>query len=62
MYSKSPSKQACVDVSSMADHSVSKSSYELYIMDKITEGVIILLRLFINDDIVSLEKLNAEVF
>jgi hypothetical protein len=53
--SKICTKQGCIDVICMAEHSVSKSSYELYIMDKITEGVIILLRLFSDDSIASLE-------
>jgi hypothetical protein len=35
---------------------------EFYIVNELEEGVSILLRLFINDGIVSLEKLNAEVF
>jgi hypothetical protein len=34
---------------------------ELYIVIEIKEGVSVLLRLFINDGIASLEKLNVEV-
>jgi hypothetical protein len=69
------SKQTSVDATGSANHSVLKSNnrwkkggwvshacVELYIVNDIEEGVSIHPRLFINDGITSLEKLNAEVF
>jgi hypothetical protein len=36
--------------------------FDLYVVDEIKQGVFIFLRLFIDDSVVPLKKLNIEVF